>query len=205
MLAHNPDEATRKILELRRAGGRSSVAKFRTVINDADGDGRVRDTFRYYGSHTGRWAGRSFQPQNLPKTTIANLDGATNAVLSGDHERVRSLNSGDTLSIISNVVRNVIVAKSGHVLIGADFSAIESRVLAWLAGEQWKLQNYRDYDHTGNPKLEPYCATATRMLHREVTPADVDGRQQGKTADLALGFGGSCGVAQVHARRPAKR
>jgi DNA polymerase len=191
ILAHGPDEETRRILELRRAGGRSSVAKFRTVIADADADSRVRDTFRYYGSHTGRWAGRSFQPQNLPKTTIADIDTATDAVRSGDHARVRSLNGGDTLSIISNVVRNVIIAKPGHVLIGADFSAIESRVLAWLAGERWKLQNYRDFDRTGDPKLEPYCATATRMLHREVTPADEIGRQHGKTADLALGFAGS--------------
>ena len=191
ILAHGPDEETRQILELRRAGGRSSVAKFRTAIADADADGRVRDTFRYHGSHTGRWAGRSFQPQNLPKVTIADIDAATDAVRSGDHARVQSLNGGDTLSIISNVVRNVIVAKPGHVLIGADFSAIESRVLAWLAGEQWKVQNYRDFDRTGDPKLEPYCVTATRMLHREVTPADEAGRQHGKNADLALGFGGS--------------
>lgn len=191
ILTRNPDEETQKILELRRAGGRSSVAKFRTVIADADADGRVRDAFRYCGSHTGRWAGRSFQPHNLPKTTVADIDAATDAVSSGDHARVRSLNGSDTLSIISNVVRNVIVAKPGHVLIGADFSAIESRVLAWLAGERWKLQNYRDFDRTGDPKLEPYCVTATRMLHREVTPADEIGRQHGKTADLALGFGGS--------------
>jgi DNA polymerase bacteriophage-type len=191
ILAHGPDEETRQILELRRAGGRSSVAKFSTAIADADVDGRVRDAFRYYGSHTGRWAGRSFQPQNLPKVTIADIDAATDAVQSGDHAQVRALNGGDTLSIIANVVRSVIIAKPGHALIGADFSAIESRVLAWLAGEQWKVQNYRDLDRTGDPKLEPYCVTATRMLHREVTPADEAGRQHGKNADLALGFGGS--------------
>ena len=126
ILARDPDEETRQILELRRAGGRSSVTKFRTVIADVDADGRMRDTFRYYGSHTGRWAGRSFQPQNLPKVTIADIGAATDAVLSGDHARVRAFNGGDTLSIISNVVRNVIIAKPGHVLIGADFSAIES-------------------------------------------------------------------------------
>ena len=191
ILARGPDEDTRQILELRRAGGRSSVTKFRAVIADVDADGRVRDTFHYYGAHTGRWTGRSFQPQNLPKTTIADLDAATAAVRSGDHARVRAFNGGDTLSIISNVVRNVIVAKPGHTLIGADFSAIESRVLAWLAGERWKLDNYRDFDRTGNPKLEPYCVTATRMLLREVTPADEEGRRHGKTADLALGFGGA--------------
>jgi hypothetical protein len=107
---------------------------------------------------------------------------------------VRSFNGSDTLSIISNVVRNVIIAKPGNVLEGADFSAIESRVLAWLAGEKWKLDNYREYDRTGDPKLEPYCVTATRMLLREVTPADEEGRAQGKLGDLALGFGGSVGA-----------
>jgi hypothetical protein len=194
MLAHDPDAETREILELRRAGGRSSVAKFRTVIADADADSRVRDTFRYHGSHTGRWAGRSFQPQNLPKVKIADVGAAADAVMSGDHERVRSLKGGDTLSIITNVVRNVIVAKPGHVLIGADFAAIESRVLGWLADEIWKLNTYREFDRTGDPRLEPYCVIASRMLRREVTPEDEAGRQHGKTADLALGFGGSVGA-----------
>jgi hypothetical protein len=80
------------------------------------------------------------------------------------------------------------------VLIGADFSAIESRVLSWLAGEEWKLDNYRRYDETGDPDIEPYCVTASRLLGRKVTPADEAGRQIGKTADLALGFGGGVGA-----------
>jgi DNA polymerase family A len=191
MLAHDPDAETREILELRRAGGRSSVAKFRAVIADADADSRVRDTFRYHGTHTGRWAGRSFQPQNLPKTKCEDVGAATDAVRSGSQEQVRLLNGGDTLAIVSNVVRNVIVAKRGHVLIGADFSAIESRVLAWLSDEPWKLDTYHEFDRTGDPRLEPYCVIASRMLRREVTPEDEAGRQHGKTADLALGFGGS--------------
>jgi hypothetical protein len=92
------------------------------------------------------------------------------------------------------VSRSIICAAPGHVLIGGDFSAIESRVLAWLAGEAWKIENYCKYDKTGEPELEPYCATATRMLGRTVTPEDEAGRQIGKTADLALGYGGSIGA-----------
>jgi DNA polymerase bacteriophage-type len=155
ILAHSPDEETRQILELRRAGGRSSVAKFRTVIADADADGRVRDTFRYYGSHTGRWAGRSFQPQNLPKTTIEDINAATDAVRSGDHARVRSLNGGDTLSIISSFVRNVIVAKPGHVLIGADFP--RSKVGCWHG---WLMK------HGNCRTIATLTAPATRSLSR---------------------------------------
>jgi hypothetical protein len=79
-------------------------------------------------------------------------------------------------------------------LIGADFSSIESRVLAWLADEKWKLDIYRKYDETGDPDIEPYCVTASRLLGRKVTPADEAGRQIGKTADLALGFGGGIGA-----------
>jgi hypothetical protein len=94
------------------------------------------------------------------------------------------------LSVAADVSRSLICAKHGNILIGADFSAIESRVLAWLAGEQWKIDNYRRFDETGDPEIEPYCVTASRLLGRKVTPADEAGRQIGKTADLALGFGG---------------
>jgi hypothetical protein len=97
------------------------------------------------------------------------------------------------LSVAADVSRSLICASPGHVLIGADFSAIESRVLSWLAGEEWKLDNYRRYDETGDSDIEPYCVTASRLLGRKVTPTD-EGRQIGKTADLALGFGGGVGA-----------
>jgi len=80
------------------------------------------------------------------------------------------------------------------VLLGTDFSAVESRVLAWLADDKKKLATYRAFDETGNPELEPYCVTASKILGRTVTPADEEGRAIGKTADLALGFGGSVGA-----------
>src|SRR5262249_54444975 len=90
----------------------------------------------------------------------------------------------------------------GHVLIGADFSAIEARVLAWVAGEQWKVDNFCEYDRTGDPALEPYCVTASKILRRTITPDDKAGRAIGKVADLALGYGGSLGAWR---RRPDER
>jgi DNA polymerase len=101
---------------------------------------------------------------------------------------------GAPLSIVGDTMRAMIRAAPGHLLVAGDFSAIESRVLAWLAGEAWKLDGYRAFDRTADPTLEPYCVTASRILQRTVTPDDEAGRFIGKTADLALGFGGALGA-----------
>jgi DNA polymerase len=108
--------------------------------------------------------------------------------MSGDLARVAAL--GPPLELIGNLSRSLICAAPGKVLVSADFSAIESRVLAWLAGETWKLETYRRFDSTGDPALEPYCVTATRILGRNVTPDDEAGRQIGKLCDLAFGYAG---------------
>jgi hypothetical protein len=113
-------------------------------------------------------------------------------VLSGDIARVREL--GAPLTIAGDIQRSVICAAPGHKLIAGDFSAVESRVLAWLADEKWKLKTYSDYDKTGDPKLEPYCVLASQALKRAVTPDDETSRQFGKTYDLAFGFGGGLGA-----------
>jgi DNA polymerase len=148
----------------------------------------MRGTLRYHGASTGRWSGARFQPQNLKKAKTENLDAAIDAIRAGDLGRLRRI--GAPLAIAGDVSRNMIVAAPGHVLIGADFSAVESRVLAWIAGETWKLDAYRRFDETGDPAAEPYCVTASRILKRAVTPEDEAGRQIGKTCDLAFGFGG---------------
>src|SRR6516162_7982325 len=106
--------------------------------------------------------------------------------------KVREL--GAPLTVAGDVSRAVISAAPGHALIGGDFSAIESRILAWSAGEKWKLRNYEDYDRTGNAEFEPYCIMASRALKRQVTPEDEAGRNFGKTYDLAFGFGGGLGA-----------
>jgi Toprim domain/CHC2 zinc finger len=189
VLAHEPDEAVCRVLTLRRDGARASAHKLDRLLATVDADNRLRGSLRFHAAHTGRWSGRGYQPQNLKRPETKDIDAAVDAVLSGDMARIHEL--GAPLVIAGDIQRSVICAAPGHKLVAGDFSAIESRVLAWLAGEDWKLANYREYDATGRPELEPYCATAARMLKREVTPEDEVGRQIGKTADLALGFGGT--------------
>jgi DNA polymerase len=191
VLAHKPDADVAQLLRLRQEAAKASASKLATLLAAAN-DGRLHNTLKFHGAATGRWSGSKFQPQNLSRSTPADLDVAIAAVNSGELARVSEID--EPLAVIGSLSRAMICAEPAKILISADYSAIESRVLAWLAGEKWKLQNYRDFDRTGDPRLEPYCATATKMLHREVTPADEAGRQHGKTADLALGYGGSVGA-----------
>jgi CHC2-type zinc finger protein/Toprim domain-containing protein len=192
VLRHNPSDAVRQILELRRAGARASTKKFEALSSSIDTDCRLRGTLRFHGSSTGRWSGSRFQPQNLKKPETQDLDGAISAVLAGDMVKVREL--GAPLTIAGDISRAVICAAPKHNLMGGDFSAIESRDLAWLANETWKLEAYRKYDETGDPKFEPYCMMASKALRREVTPEDEAGRAFGKVFDLAFGFGGGLGA-----------
>jgi len=192
ILASETGDDVRRLLELRREGARASVAKINALLKSVNTDNRLRGTLRFHAAGTGRWSGRGYQPQNLKKVETKDIDAAVDVILAGDMNRIREL--GAPLTVAGDVSRSIICAAPEHVLFGGDFSAIESRVLAWLAGEDWKLENYRKYDETGEPTLEPYCATATRMLGRTVTPEDEAGRQIGKTADLALGYGGSIGA-----------
>jgi CHC2-type zinc finger protein/Toprim domain-containing protein len=192
VLAGNPNDTVRRVLELRRDGARASANKLDSLLAGVDEDNRLRGTLRFHGAATGRWSGSRYQPQNMKKPEGADIDAALAAVRAGDLARVREL--GAPLSIVGDISRAMICAAPRHVLIGADFSAIESRVLAWIAGETWKLETYRKYNATGNPELEPYCVMASQALRRTVTPEDKAGRQFGKTYDLAFGFGGGLGA-----------
>jgi DNA polymerase len=192
VLANAPEHDVRRLLELRRDGARASTRKLDTLFTGIDADDRLRGALTFHGASTGRWSGKRFQPQNLKKPETADLSAAVNAIMSADVDRVRQL--GAPLTIIGDISRGLICAPPGYVLIGGDFSSIESRVLSWLAGEQWKLNNYREFDRTGDPKLEPYCVTASRLLGRTITPGDEKERSLGKVADLACGFGGSVGA-----------
>jgi DNA polymerase len=181
----------RRVLELRLGGAQSAVKKIDALLNRAGDDGRIRGAFRYHGAGTGRWAGEGFQPQNLKRVTVDNLDAAITAVATGDYGHVRKLYDRP-LAVVGDCSRSMICAAPEHMLIGADFSSIESRVLAWIACEDWKLDAYRRYDATHDPRDEPYCITACRIFHVADGTFDKESpeRKIGKIADLALGFMG---------------
>jgi DNA polymerase len=190
----------RRALELRQDGGQAAVKKIGTLLQHAGADDRVRGALQYHKASTGCWAGTAFQPQNLKHPKVADLAGAITAVASGSFEHVRSLYP-QALSLLGDLSRSMITAAPGHKLIGADFSAVESRVLAWVGGEQWKLDAYARYDATQDPRDEPYCILACRMLHvpdGTFTP-DSPERKLGKTGDLACGYMGGASAIEKFA------
>jgi DNA polymerase len=153
-----------RALELRLGGAQAATKKIDALLARAGEDDRVRGAFRYHGAATGRWSGEGTQPQNLKRVTVDDLDAAIAAVATGDYQHVRSLYP-QPLAVVGDCSRAMICAAPGHVLIGADFSSIESRVLAWVAREQWKLDAYRRYDATHDPADEPYRVTAAQIFH----------------------------------------
>jgi DNA polymerase len=195
VLARKPDDFVRQLLTLRRYGARASVRKFQRLLDYASpADHRLRGTLRIFGAGPGRWAGLGPQLQNLKKNESNLPLSVVDAVRAGDRSELARY--GNPLALLGDISRAALCASPGHVLISADFSAIESRVLAWLAGEQWKLAAYRRYDATGDKTLEPYRVIAHKMLQK-TTPVSAitsEERQLGKAADLASGFGGVVGA-----------
>jgi DNA polymerase len=181
----------RRVLELRLGGAQAAVKKIDALLARAGDDDRVRGAFRYHGAATGRWAGEGFQPQNLKRPVVEDLDAAIAAVTTGDYQQVKALYPRP-LSVIGDCSRSMICAAPGHTLIGADFGSIESRVLAWVADENWKLDSYRRFDATRDPRDEPYCETARRIFGKPCGTYTKDSpeRRVGKTCDLAFGYQG---------------
>ena len=161
----------RRVLELRQGGAQAAVKKIDALLARAGDDDRIRGAFRYHGAATGRWAGQGYQPQNLKRLTVKDeeLDAAIAAVATGDYEHVRARYERP-LAIVGECSRPTICAASGHVLIGGDFSAVESRVLAWIAGEEWKLESYRRFDANAR-------STRRAILHHRVQDISRAGRQ----------------------------
>ena len=152
-------------------------------------DGRCRGMFQFYGANrSGRWAGRLIQLQNLPQNKIADLDSARSLVKQGDYEILRLLYE-DVPDTLSQLIRTAFIPKEGNKFIVADFSAIEARVIAHLAGEKWREQVFAEGG-------DIYCASASRMFGVPVEKHGVNGhlRQKGKIAELALGYGGGVGA-----------
>ena len=182
-------EEVQRMLEIRQELGKTSTKKYDAIETCVCTDGRVRGLLQFYGANrTGRWAGRLVQVQNLPRTYIEHLDLARGYVKrrSKDHLRFVYGNVSDTLS---QLIRTAFVATPGNVLIDADFSAIEARVIAWLSGEQWVLDAFR-------AGKDIYCETASQMFKVPVVKGGENGhlRQRGKVAVLACGYQGGVGA-----------
>jgi DNA polymerase bacteriophage-type len=185
----------RRALELRRDGAQAAVKKIDALLARAGSDDRIRGAFRYHGASTGRWAGEGYQPQNLKRPETEDLGAAIAAVATGDYAHVKSLYP-KPLAIVGDCSRSMLTAALGYILIGADFSAIESRVLAWLAGETWKLHAYCKFDVSHDPRDEVYCINACKIYHVPEGTYDKKSpeRKVGKTCDLAFGFMGGLGA-----------
>jgi DNA polymerase len=193
-LVNKPDGYVEQLLRLRQTGARAAVRKFqRMLIYASPADARMRGTLRMYGAGPGRWAGLGPQLQNLKKNESNLPIAVVDAVRAGDRAGISQY--GNPLALLGDVSRAAICAGDGMELKCGDFSAVESVVLAWLAGEHWKLVAYETYQKTGDTTLEPYRVIARRMLQK---PADAEistaERQLGKAGDLACGFGGSVGA-----------
>src|SRR5258705_9465889 len=139
--------------------------KIDALLARAGDDGRVHNSFKYHGAATGRWSGEGFQPQNMKRPVVKDLDAAIDAVRTGNYAHVKELYP-QPLSIVGDCSRPMIAAADGYMLSGADYSSIESRGLAWTAGEVWKLDAYRRFDATRDPRDEPYCETACKIFRK---------------------------------------
>lgn len=181
-----------EVLLLRQQLAKSSVKKYTAMETAVCPDGRARGMFQFYGANrTGRWAGRIIQLQNLPQNHLPDLAEARSVVRSGDLAAVEMLYE-DVPDTLSQLIRTAFVPQDGRKLIVSDFSAIEARVIAWFAGEQWRQEVFAQGG-------DIYCASASQMFH---VPVEKHGRnahlrQKGKIAELALGYGGSVGALKA--------
>lgn len=186
---HSVDAEALDMMKLRLQMAKSSVKKYQAAKRYICQDGRAHGLFQFSGANrTQRWAGRGIQLQNLPQNHISTLDEARDLVKLGCFDIVESI-YGNTPDILSQLIRTMLIPKDGCEFIVADFSAIEARVLAWLSGEQWRLDAFQCGE-------DIYCASASAMFHVPVVKHGINGelRQKGKVAELACGYAGGSGA-----------
>lgn len=182
----------REMLSIRQKISKSSIKKYDAMRMAACQDSRIRGMFQFYGAaRTGRFAGRIVQLQNLPRNSMPDLDLARNLVLDGDLEALEMCYD-DVQDVLSQLIRTALEAPPGKRFIVADFSAIEARVIAWLAGEEWEMKAFAE-------GKDIYCATASAMFGVPVVKHGINGelRQKGKVATLACGYGGGIGALKA--------
>ena len=185
-------EELQEVLMLRQQLAKSSVKKYQTMETCVCSDSRARGMFQFYGANrTGRWAGRLIQMQNLPQNHLPDLSEARGLVRSGDFDSIEMLYE-DVPDTLSQLIRTAFIPKPGMKFVVADFSAIEARVIAWLAGEEWRQKVFAKGG-------DIYCASASQMFKVPVEKHGINGhlRQKGKIAELALGYGGSTGALKA--------
>ena len=186
------DPLIEEVLQLRLQMAKSSVKKYETMLRATCTDGRARGMFQFYGAmRTGRFAGRILQLQNLPQNHIDNIGLVRELARRGELESLEMM-FDSVPDILSQLIRTAFVAKEGSRFIVADFSAIEARVIAWLAGEEWRMQAFAE-------GKDIYCASASAMFGVPVVKHGINGelRQKGKVAELACGYGGSVGALKA--------
>ena len=191
LLKNAPSELA-EVLSLRQQLAKSSVKKYIAMKNVSCADHRARGTFRFYGANrTGRFSGKNIQLQNLPQNYMEHLEDVRTLVRRGDFESLNVLYDS-VPDVLSQLIRTAFIPKERRNFIVADFSAIEARVLSWLAKERWRMDVFESNG-------DIYCATASRMFHCNVVKHGENGhlRQKGKQAELACGYGGSVGALKA--------
>lgn len=187
-----PDPTTRRVLELRQLLGKTSTKKYEAMTTTACGDHRVRGLIQYYGAgRTGRWAGRLVQVQNLAQNHLDQIDKVRELVRARDLETLEMLYDS-VPDVLSQLIRTAFIAKPGHTFLVADYAAIEARVIAYLAGEKWRMDVFAQGG-------DIYCSSASQMFKVPVEKHGINGhlRQKGKVAELACGYGGGVGALKA--------
>ena len=185
-------EPVKSVLQMRLQLSKSSVKKYTAMKNTACSDNRARGMFSFYGaSRTGRWAGRNVQLQNLPQNHLPDLTEARELVKYSSFDSIQMLYD-DVPDTLSQLIRTAFIPRQGMKFIVADFSAVEARVIAWLAGEEWRMKAFANGE-------DIYCASASKMFGVPVVKHGENGhlRQKGKISELACGFGGSVGAMKA--------
>ena len=186
------DPTVRRVLELRQLLGKTSTTKYKAILDAVCADGRIRGLLQYYGAgRTGRWAGRRVQLQNLAQNHLDNIDKVREIVRGRDLETLELLYDS-VPDVLSQLIRTALVAKPGHTFLVSDYAAIEARVIAYLAGEQWRMDVFAEGG-------DIYCSSASQMFKVPVVKHGVNGhlRQKGKIAELACGYGGGVGALKA--------